>query len=43
MFHRGNAYYFRWRVPDDLRPILGMTELKQSLFTSNPHQHYDHT
>lgn len=32
---RGDIYYFRWRVPADLRPILGVTELKHSLRTAN--------
>lgn len=30
---RGNIYYFRWRIPADLRPILGLTELKYLLCT----------
>lgn len=32
---RGNIYYFRWRVPVDLRPILGVSELKQTLRTED--------
>lgn len=30
---RGNSYHFRWRIPVDLRPALGMTELTRSLHT----------
>jgi hypothetical protein len=32
---RGSIYYFRWRIPADLRPILGVTELKHSLRTAD--------
>ncbi len=33
LHRRGNIYYFRWRVPSDLRPILGVTEMIKSLRT----------
>lgn len=35
LLRRGRTYYFRWRIPADLRPTLGMTELKHSLRTDN--------
>jgi len=30
---RGNNYHFRWRIPADLRSVLGVTELTRSLRT----------
>lgn len=30
---RGSVFYFRWRVPDSLRPFLGLTEVTRSLHT----------
>jgi len=30
---RGNSYHFRWRIPADLRPVLGLSELTRSLHT----------
>lgn len=35
LLRRGRTYYFRWRVPDDLRSIVGVTEVRQSLRTSD--------
>jgi hypothetical protein len=35
LLRRGNSYYFRWRIPADLRPVFGMTELICSLRTFN--------
>ncbi len=32
---RSGVYYFRWRLPADLRPILGATDLKRSLRTAD--------
>lgn len=35
MQRRGKIYYFRWRVPTDLRSQLGKSELRQSLRTGD--------
>src|SRR4051812_4628280 len=35
-FKRGNVWQFRRAVPDDLVPIIGMVEIKQSLKTRDP-------
>jgi len=32
---RGSIFYFRWRVPVDLRSIIGSTELVKSLRTTD--------
>lgn len=32
---RGKLYYFRWRIPAEMRELFGVTELKQSLFTTD--------
>ena len=33
---RGSVFYFRWRVPDILRPLLWLTEVTRSLGTGSP-------
>jgi len=35
LHRRGNTYHFRWRIPSDLRPIFGITELTHSLHTAD--------
>ncbi len=35
-FKRCNVWQFRRAVPDDLVPIIGMVEIKQSLKTRDP-------
>ncbi|MEE9357940.1 MAG: DUF6538 domain-containing protein, partial [Sedimenticolaceae bacterium] len=35
LLRRGSIYYFRWRLPADLRPILGATDLERSLCTAD--------
>ena len=38
LFKRNSTYYFRARIPRDLRPYLGKTEEKFSLRTRGPVQ-----
>ena len=33
LFQRGGIFYFRWKVPVSVRPVLGRTEIRYSLFT----------
>ena len=35
LVQRGNSFHFRIRVPTDLRPILGRSELRRSLGACN--------
>jgi len=35
LLKRGNIYYFRWRIPADIRHVIQLTELKFSLETSS--------
>jgi len=38
VFQRGKRYYFRWRIPSDLRELFGVTEFIQTLHTSSEMQ-----
>lgn len=40
LFQRNQTYYFRWRVPASLIPVIGKTEIKRSLKTRHPHEAY---
>ncbi len=31
LYRRGNVFYFRWVVPNDLRDVIGRSEIKQTL------------
>ncbi len=35
LFQRGKIFYFRWKVPVNIRPVLGRTEIRYSLFTDS--------
>lgn len=35
LLKRSDTYYFRWQLPADLRPILGVSELIRSLHTND--------
>lgn len=38
LLQRGKRYYFRWRIPPDLRELFGVTEFVQALRTSDEMQ-----
>ncbi len=38
LIRRGGTYHFRRRVPDALRPVLGMREISRSLGTASPRE-----
>lgn len=38
LWRRGEAFYFRWTVPGDLRHIVGMREIRRSLATGDQRQ-----